>query len=107
MNVTCVLIFDGSSLGCKSNAGQSLQKAAPNIFFKMDFTYIGKLLLFMNFEKGKNENEKSKNKKVNQENPDGVEPPNFSPPSYRLSRGKYVQAESVEAGRLQSACDSR
>ena len=41
MNVTCVLIFDGSSLGCKSNAGQRLQKAAPIKLFFSHFLPIG------------------------------------------------------------------
>lgn len=41
MNVTCDLIIDGSSPGCKSSAGRSLRFSLKKKLFFSDLTYIG------------------------------------------------------------------
>jgi hypothetical protein len=51
------------------------------------------------------ETEKENKKKVNQTKPDGGCQAGFSPPAYRMSRGRDVQDEGPGAGRVQSARD--
>jgi len=109
MNVTCTLMLFGSSAGCKSIAGQRLQKAAPiKLFF---YTLHTSNICSENrcrchlVRKGKNENEKAKNKKGNQTKPDGICQADCSPLAYQMSRGRYVPDEGIGAGRLQSARD--